>query len=604
MDHLLVPSVQSRVSSWLSSTSVEPMDQKTIPGATRAERTSLAALGGLIRALTPDFPSDHVPLEISNWIKAGPTPPQHLVGELTGVFEARPNDLLAQLYSSAVRPANRRHLGTFFTPAEQVEYMVETWMRTQASPRAVVDVGAGVGVFSTLSARIWDEANVYAVDVNPVTLGLMASHIGSATKIVGESSDCPGIRLVLNDYTRWIASDSSPIGGPRLFLGNPPYTRAQLLTTEDRERLTLASGGLCSRRASLSAHITAITLLHLRPSDGMCLLLPAQWLESQYADRLRSTLWQLKNRRVELHLVDSWRFEDAQVDAVALMVGAESSTTEDLTFSRWGAETSIKVSRDAECPSSWRALFAQEDRRCTRPRNVDLGMRKRVSLRDLAQVRRGTATGANDFFLLSREQQGDLALRDELFTPVVRRMSNARQRITRKNLHRLEPGGRDLILLVTNQDRLQSIELDEYLSHGEALGFHERVLCARRDCWFDLHHDVFIPDVIIGAMTRAKFKITINSAEAAITNNLYGWKWRDSTSPIIRRRVVSWLRSDSGQGKLHSVARHQSNNLMKLEPSALAGLSIPTDVLNGAVTYTDGGTPKSQLGKTPRGSSV
>src|SRR4051812_30178720 len=75
--------------------------------------------------------------------------------------------------------------------------------------------------------------------------------------------------LVLDDFTTWIAEHSEEDGAPRLYLGNPPYTRASLLSLETRERLRDATDGLCGLRASLSTSITAMTIQRLSDGDGL-----------------------------------------------------------------------------------------------------------------------------------------------------------------------------------------------------------------------------------------------------------------------------------------------------------------------------------------------
>lgn len=85
-----------------------------------------------------------------------------------------PTASLAYLYSRVVAAEYRRFLGTFFTPREYAESMVEHYANQYDAPKVVVDVGAGVGSFSELAARYWKTAEVFSVDVNPFTLGLQA----------------------------------------------------------------------------------------------------------------------------------------------------------------------------------------------------------------------------------------------------------------------------------------------------------------------------------------------------------------------------------------------------------------------------------------------
>ena len=142
-------------------------------------------------------------------------------------------------------------------------------------------------------------------------------------------------------------------------LGNPPYTRSQLIPMAMRTRLHEQSGRALAAhlRASLSAYITAIALQGLEPNDGICLLLPAQWLESDYARGIRRHLLRLTNRRVDLRLAPAGLFKDATVDAVVLLVGTERDVSEPFTVSKWDGEVVLTVNRAQQGDAGWREWF-------------------------------------------------------------------------------------------------------------------------------------------------------------------------------------------------------------------------------------------------------
>ncbi|MBY8854570.1 N-6 DNA methylase, partial [Saccharothrix sp. MB29] len=75
----------------------------------------------------------------------------------------------------------RRRLGTFFTPPAIVKHMMEICQKLTPKPDHVVDPGAGVGAFTLEALRIWTSASVAAVDLNVVTLGLLAARVNCDT---------------------------------------------------------------------------------------------------------------------------------------------------------------------------------------------------------------------------------------------------------------------------------------------------------------------------------------------------------------------------------------------------------------------------------------
>jgi hypothetical protein len=452
--------------------------------------------------------------------------------------------------------------------------MVEHWCATQPDPRVIVDVGAGVGIFTAAAARRWPSSQVWAVDVNPVTLGLLAARVAGAFPVVSLRSRMPGVRLVLGDYVAWAQQNWSLLPEGRLVLGNPPYTRRQLLSVEDRVRFGAAAGGLCGSRASLSALITAVSLLLLEPRDGLCLLLPAQWLESQYAAGLRHHLWTLKHRRVELRLFDAALFNDANVDAVALLVGTLHDEEQPLVVAT-GDRESRSVDRSGEDPATWRRLFV--DSRLQAAQSV----RGTVRLGDLAVVRRGTATGSNHFFVLSEAERRSWRLPASVLASAVRRLRDFPTVVDRAALDGLDDHIRRWMLVVHAPGRRVGVRLARYLAHGEAKGVPDRELCRKREDWSDLSEDLFVPDVIVGPMSKAAFRLVDNPARAVITNNLYGIRWHDDVAEDVRAAVLRWLRSASGQLALTAIARRQGGGLNKLEPRALREVVVPAQLAEG-----------------------
>jgi adenine-specific DNA-methyltransferase len=484
---LNIRDVAGELVGWLDEADAEPLAEKWVPGASEAERCRLAALGGVVRELVVRESGDWgAEPNLAQWWQQAPRPPEDVV-QAAGRLIAECGDVgLGELYADLVSARSRRHLGTFFTPPAEVSWMVEHWCATQPDPRTVIDVGAGVGIFTAAAAGRWPRSQVWAVDVNPVTLGLLAARVAGAFSVVSTRSGLPGVRLVLGDYVAWAEQNWSQLSEGRLVLGNPPYTRRQLLPVEDRVRFGAAAGGLCGSRASLSALMTAVSLRLLGPGDGLCLLLPAQWLESQYAAGLRRRLWTLRHRRVELRLFDAALFNDVLVDAVALLVGTQRDEEQPFVVST-GERGSRTIDRSGDSPRAWRRLFADlPQRRSARPK------RDQVRLGELAVVRRGTATGDNHFFVLSEAGRRRWRLPGSVLMPAVRRLRDFPTVVDEAALDDLDDRIRRWMLVADESSRHGSVRLRRYLAYGEAERVCERELCRRRDDWFDLSEDLFV----------------------------------------------------------------------------------------------------------------
>lgn len=559
------------VDRWLRSYAGPPVSPEWVPGASEEERTRLAALGGLVRELQSSARGADIGFDaqdLESWTQSGPTPPKSVLASAQAVLDAE-EDGLAALYSRSVSSVSRRQLGTFFTPRAEVNWMLDRWQAIFPEPGSVMDVGAGVGAFTVGALRTWPSSLVYSVDVNPVTLGLLALRLNSDSATPADRT-----RFVLEDFATWAEREWAALPSGRLVLGNPPYTRLQLLPAADRERLAVAAKGLTGSRASLSTLLTAVAIGLLEPADGLCLLLPAQWLEADYAAGLRNWLWKATSRRIGLFLYGSEVFQDAQVDAVVLIVGPETSDPQIMEFGEGGSPLAAPtrlVLRGGDQPRAWRALFSAAPEKDDSP-GLPLG--------NYATVKRGVATGSNSFFVMTRSAGLDSKLPSNLLQPLLRRTRSFEgTSVTAKDLLDAPPNDQHYLFVYAAESK-QTSAVISYIRAGEKRGVHKGVLCTSRKNWYDLSKEVQIPNVIIGPATKGAFRFIENSAGAAITNNLYGLNWKSNVSATVRARILKWLRSDAGQDAILRGARTQGGGLKKIEPGAMKNLIIPGQIVD------------------------
>lgn len=439
------------VLTWVKSHPGTGLRDTDVPGASASELAALATLGRLCgQARTHLHPhlktADalhhyfHGNQRVTDWFTGSTSPkaPDDVRDALIRLLAADGEDGLAHLYSKLVAPARRRTLGTFFTRALEVDRMISGWSEQASAPATVIDVGAGagVGIYTMSAAQEWPEATVHAIDINPVTLGLLALRLANDTQPVDASGTNATVHLVLDDYIGWATANWASLPSPRLVLGNPPYTRMQLLPKAMREDLYEQAEGLLGRRASLAVLITAITVTLLEDDDGLCLLLPAQWLESDYAVGLRAWLWNATRRRIDLRLFSSSLFDDAQVDAVSLLIGPDNGTAQPLHVATNDDEFA-STDRTAANPVEWRSLFGAASRAAQTRTAQAAAPRVRAvttsatanqaptTLTDVAVVHRGVATGANWFFVLSEADRDELAIPLDYVRPLMRRLRDA-----------------------------------------------------------------------------------------------------------------------------------------------------------------------------------
>jgi adenine-specific DNA-methyltransferase len=567
-----LPGLARAFRRWAASLSAQTVE---VAGATSGERHRLAALGGVARVVADDVPR-HWPAAVRSWALAGPEPPGSIVDAVLSAL-ARDEDPLGALYNASISAANRRRLGTVFTPPALVEHLfqlVEGELGTE-TPATVIDPGAGVGAFTVAAARTWPDAQIIASDINPVTLGLLGARLASEADLDEEYAEVyRRVSLRLGDYLDQLDRVfSESARGPVLALGNPPYTRIQELPLADREKAAHLAGDLIdSGHANLAMLFQAATLRHMRDEDVSCLVVPGSFSYTRASRSLRSALWQ-SSRSVVVHRTPATSkvFAGRSVQAAVLLVGRKRERRDALRLARiqLGSEHVEVIERwssprSGDEPDNWFWVPSVDDTTAA------------VALGDIATVRRGTATGANEMFFMTDDVM-------ETLPPdvVVRGMPTLRgfeaDDLTPEAHASFEGAkGRRWLLAIPPGFELNGT-LKRYVDEHEAT-VSGRYLPRQRPCWYVIT-ELPRPQILISPLAKRTFKIVLNSAAAVPSNNLFGITLTGDGDP---RNLAKWLRSNEGQAELRRLSRRYPGGSYKIEPRRLQAVRVPLDVIESA----------------------
>jgi adenine-specific DNA-methyltransferase len=565
-------SIALRVRRWADEQKLTLLPEARVPGADAVELARLAALGGVVGAIAGGR-TDRWPPELSAWCNAAPVPPSSLIDDIMLALD-RDQDVLAAIYERTVTPRHRRQLGTFFTSPPLVEHMLDRAEHMlDRPPGVIVDPGAGVGAFTAAAARRWPKARVLAVDVNLVTLGLLGA------RLTYDGLE-PQVNLILEDFLAWIAGPMTRDPEPWLYLGNPPYTRTQALDAETKARAaTLTDGDVRSGHATLSTIFAAAIQSRLRSQDAMCLLLPAAWTHTQSARELREALWKKVWRPLELHRWPSRTraFVGPGVTATVLSLGPARQRRQPYRFARAeirGGSVDMSAletrSRQTPCPDPWPGGAGRRGARAAEAT---------VPLSEFCRVRRGVATGANRFFFVSHEIATTLPTgiqRAGLMT--LRGAQLERGELDLAAWVRLRERGAACILLDIAEADMADPAVATYIDSGEALGLHERYLCAHRDPWYSLEA-MLPPDLIIGPLVARTMHVVRNTVAALPSNSLYGLYAKPDVHEPEIAALQAWLRGADGMAAVQAHGHRLPGGSCKLEPGSLRTLPVPLSIL-------------------------
>jgi hypothetical protein len=220
------------------------------------------------------------------------------------------HDLLGTGFCRLRSARERRQHGATYTPAPIVDAMIEWACSENPAPDRIVDPGAGSGRFLIGAARTFPDAELVAVDVDP-----LATLMLRANAAVHGFADRLTVRLA--DYRRLTLP---AVSGPTLFIGNPPYIRHHDVGEQWKSWFAATANRLgfaASKLAGLHIHFFFKTRELARHGDNGAFITAAEWLDVNYGDALRRLLTDGLGATA-MHIIDP----KAQPFADALTTGA------------------------------------------------------------------------------------------------------------------------------------------------------------------------------------------------------------------------------------------------------------------------------------------
>ena len=369
-------------------------------------------------------------------------------------------------------------------------------------------------------------------------------------------------------------------------------------------------------------YVYFVALAHLCMDDGAVAawLIPSEFMGVNYGGALRDYL----TRRVELVRIHRFDPEDAQFDDA--LVSSAVTVFRNRRPAQGGAAqltfggTMTAPARVEEVPveslrqsRKWtvyprtgaarsRAARAGEARAVTAR-----AAGKTVVLGDLFKIRRGIATGANNFFIMERRRAGRLGLPGEHLKPIL----PSPRHLTADVVEALPDGYPDLspALVVIDCDKqpeeVQSRwpSLWRYLETGAAEGVRDRYLMRNRAPWYrQERRDP--PPFLCTYMGRAKttdkpFRFIWNKSDAIAANTyllLYPIGPLAATlrsRPDLHGAVFDAL-SSLGPRQMKEEGRVYGGGLHKIEPAELARVPAET-VLRRIPELGEAGDPAALL---------
>lgn len=480
-------------------------------------------------------------------------------------------------------PEERNKLGQFSTPFTLAEEIVRSSLRhlDRAEQVRFIEPAVGTGVFfSALLSSANDRSVAEAVGVElDSAYAEIARRLWSAKELNVIVSD-------LFDFAR----QKENHGRFNLLCTNPPYVRhhhidpaaKRKLQDEVFDRLGITASGLSG------LYVYFVLLCHDILADNAVAswLIPSEFLHVNYGKALRDYLLHHVTL-LDIHQFDpeDVQFDDALVSSCVITYRkTRPSAHTHMLYSFGGTLERPRLEKPVETvmlnPSDkWH--FRSKD-------NGGNGEESAVRIDQLFDIKRGLATGANSFFILSEEKartlqvpplflrpilpsprflQDDIIAADEKGVPV-----------TEKRLYLLDCAEYPEII----QKRYPA--LWSYLESGMAQGLAEKYLCASRKVWYFQERRepaLFLATYMgrSGSTKQCPLHFYVNLSKAVVTNvflNLYPKPFlsrllaEDSNRPI---QLLKSLQAITCTQVIEE-GRSYGGGLHKLEPREMGNIIL------------------------------
>lgn len=430
-----------------------------------------------------------------------------------------------------------------------------------------------------------------------------------------------GLHVIEGDFTSAETINDTAVS---LLVANPPYVRHHHLTADQKRDLCILCTDLLGIRPSgLSGlYLYFVLLSHrlLSPGAVSAWLIPSEFMDVNYGTALKKylTSW-VQLVRIHQYDASEVQFDDALVTSSVVVFKNAPPSPEHMTeFSFGGTLSDPKVThRIPHAELNTEAKWSRYIHGVTSSGSKE-GMEAGPKLSDFFKIRRGLATGSNNFFIIPRNEAERLGIQDRFLRPILPSPRNLRDDYIPADSSGWPEIPKQLALLdcplPIEQVRQENPELAAYLESADKK-VRSGYLVSKRSPWYKQEQREAAP-ILLTYMGRGKgdkhpLRFIRNESRAVATNMYLMLYPTDllqrylNEDPERMKQVHKALLSLTAED-LRGGGRVYGGGLHKMEPKELAALpahgivALAPDLFNGIWEATLSVNSSSTSTRRPR----
>lgn len=470
----------------------------------------------------------------------------------------------------------RRELGSYYTPPPVAQILANWAVRTKDD--ALLEPGFGgcgfleasISALKKLGATSPAE-QVSGCDKDENAFNFLAEKVGTAA---GER------QFLLADFMR-LRPENFASGPFDVILGNPPYVSLHNMSQTQRSNAAAAievSGFRIDRRASLWAYFVIHALSFLKQGGRCAWVLPASFLQANYAHKVREYLAASFGRLVFVTLRERL-FTESSAKERSVIVLCEDYISRQRRgrictyFANDVGDLATIVGRE-------QAFFPK--RELVGPDPFALPQRSEIFERVKAvpevtkfgsevDIKIGIVTGANKFFVISDQERRANSIPMSAVKNIFSKPSQTKGlSLTSEDiLDNLEHGFRCFLL-----DTEKSSLIEPVAKYLESFPDDKRIsnkTFAKRKCWHQ-PDDSRVPQAFLTYMCDHGPRLIINCAAVNSTNTIH--RCYTSKDPLFLKLISVSMQTSFSQISAEVSGRSYGSGVLKLEPSGAREIDI------------------------------
>ncbi len=439
---------------------------------------------------------------------------------------------------------NRKN-GIYYTPSSLAEHLVDPLIHS--INQTIFDPAYGDGALLTAAEKALQRLNkgriprslFYGCDIQPSN---------------GKLTHFPDSNLSEQDFFDYSLANKYDV-----IIMNPPFVRHHLIDKKKREKYYRLISPICdiAYTSDLWVYFLIKAVAHLKKMGSIGAILPWSLLQADYTQRIRTWLLD-KFEEIKILAVGSEYFTDTQERVLLVWLKNYGSKTRAIktSFSRKVVENIIYMDLSKELWQSSPVSFGThyENESIIQEYINKYGF---VRFGQIAKIRIGVVTGADDFFILSETEAKNKYFTNNRLIPIL---------TTAKEFSGFALNGKKLLkrlILFSNNNFDYEVS---YIREGVKNGYNQRAHSQRRNPWYIINigdiPDAFFPYRV------AKIPYLMLNDGAQCTNSIHRIYFENLTENQKKWAQVSLL-AVPGQLALESYAKTYGRGLLKIEPGAL-----------------------------------